>query len=206
MQSARGLLPRGFTLIEVLVVIAITATLTALVVLRLGDLQDPDDPQRVLERVAARVNHQCEQALFQARPRGLRFGMLASEGGVRTDSEIGYDAWQSSAEGWQVLPQQGPDQAQVIPEGLTVELMLGGYAVDLSAVELGLDLQFAESQAANSEAGFFRANDNPARRPQIVCEPLGELTPFRLSLSQAGQRWTLEGQAGGHLRYELPDT
>ena len=162
---------RGFTLIEVLVVLAIAAALTSLVVLRLGTLQGPDDPKRFLERVAARITHQCEQSLFQSRPRGLRF------------SEQGYDAWAGSSDGWQPLAQQGPDQPQSIPQSLELALELGGYPVELAAVDRDADRDDFESVA-----------------PQVICHPLGELTPFRLTLSQAtGERWVLEGEASGRL-------
>lgn len=164
-------LARGFTLIELLVVLAITATLTALVVLRFGTWQDPDDPQRILERIAARISHQCEQALFQSRPRGLRFTVQ------------GYDAWQGGPEGWQPLPQQGPDQAQSIPRSLELALELGGYPVELP--DLDASLGSGESRPVS---------------PQLICHPLGELTPFRLTLTEAqGEPWTLEGEASGRL-------
>ncbi|AKS40940.1 prepilin-type N-terminal cleavage/methylation domain-containing protein [Wenzhouxiangella marina] len=162
---------RGFTLIEVLVVVAIAATLTALVVLRLGQWRSPDDPEYLLERLAARLNHQCEQAMFQARPRALRL------------SAAGYDVWQGTAEGWRPLPPDGPNRPQAFPEGLEVELEMSGYPVELAEVEF----------------------DEPADiRPQIICQPLGELTPFRLTLSRDRLRWRLEGQASGRLDIESP--
>jgi len=162
---------RGFTLIEVLVVLAIAATLTSLVLLRLGSWQNPEDPQRILERIAARMTHQCEQALFQSRPRGLRL------------TEQGYTAWQGGPDGWQPLPQRGPDQAQSIPRALDVALELGGYPVELGEGATAGDRE---------EPGSLR--------PQIICQPLGELTPFRLILTQAaGPAWSLEGEAGGRL-------
>lgn len=162
---------RGFTLIEIMVVLAIAATLTTLVILRLGSWQNPDDPERILERIAARITHQCEQALFQSRPRGLRF------------SQAGYDAWQGGPEGWLPLPEQGPDQAQSIPRSLTMTLELSGYRVDLTEVE-----------------GLVDGEDDDSVRPQVVCHPLGELTPFRLTLSgDDGKPRTLEGDASGRL-------
>jgi type II secretion system protein H len=161
----------GFTLIEVLVVLAIAATLTTLVILRLGAWQDPQDPQRLLERIAARIGHQCEQALFQSRPRGLRF------------SPSTVDAWQGGPEGWQALADRGADAALSIPPSTAVMLELGGYPVDLAAVE-------PEPEGSAS----------PAIAPQVVCQPLGELTPFRLILTSAdGQDWVLEGEASGRL-------
>jgi prepilin-type N-terminal cleavage/methylation domain-containing protein len=172
---------RGFTLIEVLVVLAIAATLTTRVVVRFGTWQDPDDPQRILERLAARISHQCEQALFQSRPRGLRL------------TARGYDAWQGGPDGWQPLPQQGPDQAQSIPRSLEFALELGGYPVDLP--DPGL------YPSANPDPDSTRERGEPEPiRPQLICQPLGELTPFRLTLTEAqGEPWTLEGDASGRL-------
>jgi len=162
---------RGFTLIEVLVVMAIAATLTALVILRLGAWQDPDDPERLLERLAARIGHQCEQALFQSRPRGLRF------------SQSGVDAWQRGPEGWRALAERGADAMLSVPRSLAMGLELGGYPVELKELERSP-----------------MANDPPDPAPQVVCHPLGELTPFRLSLSAADDReLVLEGQASGRL-------
>lgn len=172
---------RGFTLIEVLVVLAIAATLTTLVVLRLGTWQAPDDPQRILERLAARINHQCEQALFQSRPRGLRF------------MAHGYDAWQGGPDGWQPLSQQGPDQAQSIPRSLEFALELGGYPVELPDPDPNPNLN------PDPDPIRERGESRPIR-PQVICQPLGELTPFRLTLTEAqGEPLILEGDASGRL-------
>ncbi len=149
---------RGFTLIEVLVVVAIAAILTALVVLRLGQWQSPDDPARQLERLSALIDFQCEQAMFQSRPRGVR---VASDG---------YDFWQQRAEGWLPLTPNGSNRPRAFGQDLDVELLLAGYPVDL---------------------------DDGNEQPQIVCQPLGELTPFELTLQSGRQRWRLRGLSNG---------
>ncbi|MEE4297750.1 MAG: type II secretion system minor pseudopilin GspH [Wenzhouxiangella sp.] len=104
----------GFTLIELLVVVTIAAILSALVVLSLGNWSSPEDPKHQLSRLAALLEQQCEQALFQSRARGLRV------------TDEGFDFWQSGPDGWQALPDSGAAAARRWPEGLAVELLLEG--------------------------------------------------------------------------------
>lgn len=107
--------PRGFTLLEVLVVVAIAAILTGFVVLRLGDLRSGTAVDRQLERLAALIDHQCEQALFQSRSRGVRI------------TEDGYDFWQSVADGWVPLSGDGPARARAWSESAAPALEVSGH-------------------------------------------------------------------------------
>lgn len=104
---------QGFTLIELLVVVTIGAVLAGLVVLGLGRWSSPDDPQRQLARMAALLELQCEQALFQSRPRGIRV------------TPAGFDFWQAGSAGWVELPSSGINRARAwrgdIEPGLVVE-------------------------------------------------------------------------------------
>lgn len=154
---------QGFTLIEVLVVVTIAAVLASLVILRLGTWSSGTEPVEQLERLAALIDYQCEQAMFQSRPRGLR---LTSEG---------YDFWQSTGEGWVPVPDdavarprawQGPVQLELVVEDRRVEI--------------------AEAPAA----------------PQLICQPLGELTAFDLELRVDDRAATLAGEPGGGLSLE----
>jgi general secretion pathway protein H len=112
---------RGFTLIEVLVVVTIAAVLAALVVLRLGTWRSGVEPVAQLERLAALIDYQCEQALFQSRPRGLR---LTTEG---------YDFWQSTGQGWAPLPDDEIVRSREWAGGVAVELLVEDRAVPLEA-------------------------------------------------------------------------
>ncbi|NBB69990.1 MAG: prepilin-type N-terminal cleavage/methylation domain-containing protein [Alphaproteobacteria bacterium] len=154
---------RGFTLIEVLVVVTIAAVLASLVVLRLGAWRSGAEPAGQLERLAALVDYQCEQALFQSRPRGVRL------------TAGGYDFWQSTARGW--LPVADDDVARA-------REWLGGAEPDLVVEDRRVELE-AEPAA-----------------PQLVCQPLGELTAFNLELRLEGQAAVLVGEPGGRLAVE----
>ncbi len=111
---------RGFTLLEVLVVVAIGAILVGLVVLRMGDWRGQADPEHQLERLAVLIKVQCEQAMFQSRPRGIRI------------TEDGYDFWQSASEGWVILAGDGVDRPRSWLGELDLTLDVSGYRSRLS--------------------------------------------------------------------------
>lgn len=154
---------RGFTLLEVLVVVAIAAILTGFVVLRLGDFGADHSAERQLERLAALIDAQCEQALFQSRPRGLRI------------TEDGYDFWQDTSGGWVALPGEGLTRPRRFPEPTRIELDVSGHHV--------------------------RLGDEP-EAPQLICEPLGTLTAFTLTLEAGDERMRLVSDGSGRLNLE----
>jgi len=156
---------RGFTLLEVLVVVAIGAILAALVILRLGQWGSPDDPAAQLERFGALLEAHCQQAVFQSRPRGLRV----------TDN--GYDFWQATANGWVALAGDAINRPRSWVGTVAPDLLLDGHQARLSTA---------------------------LEAPQIVCQPLGELTLFELTLAQDQQRWRLNSRGDGRLFYHWP--
>jgi type II secretion system protein H len=147
----------------VLVVVTIAAILASLVVLRLGSWRSGAEPVTQLERLAALIGQQCEQALFQSRPRGVRL------------TREGYDFWQSTAQGW-----------APVPEGDAARPRAWRGEVDLDLV--------VEERKVPIEA-------EPAT-PQLVCQPLGELTSFTLELRAEGLSAALAGEPGGRLAVE----
>lgn len=153
----------GFTLLEVLVVVAIAAIVTSLVVLRIGGWQSGAEAGRQLERLAALVDHQCEQAIFQASPRGVRF------------TREGYDFWQSSSEGWVPVPDDRVARARSWQGEADLDLHVEGRRVALG--------------------------DEPSA-PQVLCQPLGELTAFTLTLASAGESARLSVGSDGQLALE----
>jgi len=161
-RSATGK-TEGFTLIEVLVVVAIAGLVASLVVLNLGPWRSPSRPDAQLERLAALIDYQCEQALFQSRPRGIRLTLE------------GYDFWQASSQGWLDLSQDKVSR----PRGWH----------DDPELELHVDRQRVTIEA-EPEA------------PQLVCQPLGELSAFTLTLRLDSVDATLSGESNGRLALE----
>lgn len=153
----------GFTLIEVLVVVTIAAVVASLVILRLGTWRSGAEPVDQLERLAALIDYQCEQALFQSKSRGVR---LTSEG---------YDFWQSTGSGWAPLPDDNVARPRAWRGPVDLDLVVEDRAVSLE--------------------------EEPAA-PQLVCQPLGEMTDFNLKLHLDGQTAALVGEPGGQLALE----
>ncbi len=151
---------RGFTLIELLVVVVIAATLTGLAVLNLGDWRSADDPERHLQRFAALLEAQCDAALFQSRPRGIR---------LTTD---GYDFWQAVDGGWAPVAGEDMERPRDWPSMIQPRLFIEGRR---------------------------QALDDEEAPPQIVCQPLGEMTAFELEL---GADLRLSASAGGQLDWQ----
>ena len=149
---------QGFTLIELLVVVVIGAVLAGVVALSVGGWRSDAAPERQMARFRALLEAQCDAALMQSRPRGVRLSLA------------GYDFWQATSEGWVALGSGGLDQPRDWPHGLEPTLIVEGRRQVLS--------------------------ENPPQ-PQIVCQPLGELTAFELELGVGDERRRLSADAGG---------
>lgn len=153
----------GFTLIELLVVVAIAAVLTGLVTLAIGNWRSTDDPERQLQRFALLIEAQCDAALFQSRPRGIR---VTAEG---------YDFWQAVDETWVQVAGADVDRPREWLAGLQPRLFVEGRRQGLADA------------------------DSP---PQIVCQPLGELTAFALELGERNAALRLIASGGRQLTVE----
>lgn len=98
--------PRGFTLVEVMVVVIIAGLLTGAVLLVVGQSGPAQANKRELARLDASLEVMCDQALLGGSPRGLRFHAR------------GYDFWQYRDGMWQSLADDSRPQAVRWPDGL----------------------------------------------------------------------------------------
>ena len=71
----------GYTLVEILVVLIVVATLSGLIIIRVGQFGTSPPPQQ-LDRLATMLHGWCQQAVFQQRNLAVR---------IRAD---GYDFWE----------------------------------------------------------------------------------------------------------------
>jgi len=98
--------PRGFTLVELLVVVIIAGVLTGAVLLVMGQTGPAQTGKRELARLAASLEVMCDRALLAGSPRGLRFHAR------------GYDFWMYRDGAWQLIPDDSRPRAVRWPNGL----------------------------------------------------------------------------------------
>lgn len=106
---------RGFTLVELLVVLVIAAILTGAVVVVMGKSGPTETSKRELVRLAASLDMMCDQALLGGSARGLRF------------HAAGYDFWRYSAGTWQPLPPDSRPHPGRWPEGLNPRVQIENH-------------------------------------------------------------------------------
>ena len=163
---------RGFTLIEILVVLALIALLTGMAVLSTGVAGSP--VTREARRLAATLALAVDESRLQGRVLGLR---LDSEGYSYLELVPGEpDAGSGLRFAWSPLTQRGALAPRTWPAPLGLELTINGRPASTSV-------------------------SNRASAPQVVLLPEGECTPFSLRLSdlrEAGVlvRFSASGQLG----------
>ena len=145
---------RGFTLIEILVVLALIALLTGMAVMSTGVVGDP--VTREARRLAATLRLAVDESRLQGRVLGLR---LDSEGYSYLELVPGDpDADSGLRFAWNSLTRKGALAPRAWPAPLELALTINGRPASTRV-------------------------SNRAEAPQIVLLPGGEFTPFSLRLS-----------------------
>jgi len=169
---------RGFTLVEILVVLVIMAIVVSLAILSIGvtgrDSQLDDESRRI----EGLVDILHERALLEGRDFGLRVEPAAYEFAV-------YDP---SRDRWLTMKDEGEFRHRELPKGVRFQLELDSVAVVLKPVDRNL-------------------SDGPPPAPQVAIAASGEGTPFRLTLIRDATRAraSVDGDAFGKTSYRSSD-
>lgn len=108
---------RGFTLIEILVVVLIASVLTGIAMLRFAGESPAERVQAERDRLVARFDQMCDLALMTGQPRGLRL------------TGNGYDFWHYERSAWRALGPGSKPEARAWPETLSARLTVEGEPI-----------------------------------------------------------------------------
>lgn len=154
---------RGFTLLELLVVIVILGISVAAVLPSIGLLQDDRELQREARRLAALIELAAEEAAMQSRDYGLRFGLHGYRF-YEQDPQTG--AWVELA-GDEIL------RERTLADDLRLDLTLESRDIRLfEAIE-------GDRQPRDPDDG-----PDPGPTPHVLLLSSGDTTPFELTLSR----------------------
>ncbi len=173
---------RGFTLVEILVVVIIVAIVTSAALLSFGNVSDDRDLRTEARRFAALA----EVALDEATMQGRDFGIELMTGGYRF---VEYDAYTAQ---WMDLPGDDTLRLRGLPDDVEIELYMEDKRVLLT----------------NSPARFDDPDDNSARAasnfyaPHLLIYSSGDTTPFEIHIRREidDSRVVIRGDALGTIK------
>jgi general secretion pathway protein H len=162
---------KGFTLVEILVVVVIMAIVISLAILSIGTTGRDTQLDEESRRIEGLVGLLHERALLEGRDFGMRVEPTAYEFVV-------YDTRRNR---WMTLGQEREFRHRDLPKGLSFQLELDSQVVVIKPIDRNL------------------AGDDTPPNPQLAIAASGEGTPFRLTLMRDGTtaKASVDGDALG---------
>ena len=163
---------KGFTLVEILVVVVIMAIVISLAVLSIGVTGRDSQLDEESRRIEGLLGLLHERALLEGRDFGLRIEPSAYE----------FVVYETARDRWLRMDQEQEFRHRELPKGVGFELQLDSQVVVLKPVDKNL-----KSDQSGS--------------PQVAIAASGEGTPFRLTLERAATnaKALVEGDALGKI-------
>jgi general secretion pathway protein H len=164
---------KGFTLVEILVVIVIIAIMVSLAVLSIGVTGRDSQLDEESRRIAGLVDLLHDRALLEGRDFGLRIEPTAYE----------FVVYEPRRDRWLPLEQDQEFRHRNLPKGISFQLELDSQVVVIKPIERTL------------------SSDAPPPPPQVAIAASGEGTPFRLTLLRDGTaaKASVDGDALGKI-------
>lgn len=174
---------RGFTLVELLVVLVIISIVTAVGVLSLGSLGGNPAAENAAQKLAAITDLVAQQAVMRGQQYGLRVSPHAYE-------FLAYDGskWSPVSDDDLLRPRQ-------VDSSVTLSLQLQGTEIKLPTSQSHADAAMAAEDTAQSET-----------QPQVLLLSSGEITPFKITVSGAGGKpaYQVTGDLQHGIRFMSP--
>jgi general secretion pathway protein H len=162
---------KGFTLVEILVVVVIMAIVVSLAVLSIGTTGRDTQLDEESRRIEGLVGLLHERALLEGRDFGLRIEPAAYE----------FVVYEPRRDRWLTLDQEHEFRHRELPKGVSFQLELDSQIVVIKPIDRTL------------------SSDQAPQNPQVAIAASGEGTPFRLTLLRGGTTATasVKGDALG---------
>lgn len=172
---------RGFTLVEILVVLLIVAILTGIAVLSLSALGHAPRREQTARRLASLIELASQQAITEGEQLGLR---------VERDH---YTFVRYARGRWRSFPQRSIYRTRRVPGGLRLSLEMQGTPIVLHAPH------------AHKRHSKHTASSGP--HPQILILSNGEMSGFEIDVYEHGHRqpFRIRGSPTGRLSLVAPD-
>ena len=163
---------RGFTLVEILVVVVVSAIVVSLAVLSVGVTVRDSQLDEESRRIEGLVGLLHERALLEGRDFGLRIEPSAYE----------FVVYDGRRDRWLSLDEEHEFRHRELPKGLSFQLELDSQVVVIKPI----DREISGDQAPG---------------PQVAIAASGEGTPFRLTLLRSGTaaKASVDGDAQGKI-------
>jgi general secretion pathway protein H len=164
---------KGFTLVEILVVVVIMAIVISAAILSIGTTGRDTQLDEESRRIEGLVGLLHERALLEGRDFGLRIEPTAYE----------FVVYETRRDRWMTLDQEQEFRRRDLPKGLSFQLELDSRIVVVKPVDRNL------------------TNDSAPPAPQLAIAASGEGTPFRLTLLREGtpSKASVNGDALGKI-------
>ncbi len=164
---------KGFTLVEILVVVAIIAMVISLTVLSIGVTGRDGQLDEESRRIEGLLGLLHERALLEGRDFGLRIEPAAYE----------FVVYDPDRDRWLTLDQEREFRHRDLPKGVTFQLELDSQVVVIKPIDRNL------------------SGDQAPPGPQVAVAASGEGTPFRLTLLRDGTaaKASVDGDALGKI-------
>jgi len=173
---------RGFSLIEILVVVVIIAIVSSIALLSLGLLGEDRELETEARRLASLVQVAQDEAMMQGREFGLEF-MTASYRFVEYDP---------LTTGWSELLGDDLFRRRDLPEDVEFELFLEGQRVLLNTDPAEIDEPDDDAPAKDTARSYA---------PHVLIFSSGDVTPFELTITRypGNHSVALEGNLLGQI-------
>jgi general secretion pathway protein H len=170
---------KGFTLVEILVVVVIMAVVISLAVLSIGVTGRDAQLDEETRRIEGLVGLLHERALLEGRDFGLRIEPSAYE----------FVVYDPTRDRWLTMDQDHEFRHRELAKGLSFQLELDSQIVVLKVIDRNLP------------------SDQAPPTPQVAIAASGEGTPFRLTLvrEQTNAKASVDGDALGKISRENSD-